>query len=216
MKNNYKGASLLEILLVMLVGIIILIMSIRYYFVYEKIKKINTLRTSIAYLMDSLNNYYFIECRKNNLITNQDITGDLVRLGLLQNPLYNPWGGAENLTAEIIQDNNHFYQLKVIANIVIENDQNNTASVIAAYIRSVLNGDPLTENENQHGVVWTRSPSYSRDSLNSLEWSFEPKPVSLMSINNGLNSNLWVLNRNLAWFTKQNEQNEKSPCINGK
>jgi hypothetical protein len=214
MKNKAKGASLLELLLVMIIAVIIILMSMRYYYVYERIKKINLLRTSIAYLMNSLNDYYFIACKNNNMVINKDIKVELIKAGLLQNPLYNPWGGVENLTAMIVQDNNHFYQLKVVANIISENNQTNSDAIISAYIRSVLNGDPLIGNDPQNGVVWTRFPSYSRDSLNSLEWIFEPKPVSLTSINNGLDSNLWILNRQLAWFTKQNEQNEKSPCNN--
>lgn len=205
--SQIKGISTLESLLVLVVVMAMLVMSVRYYYIDEKIKNINQLKTSVNYLFDSLNNYYVLECKKNNIIVNRDIKAELVQLGLLTQPLYNPWGGNENLTAEIVRDDNQFFRMRVTATLITDNKKDSQAVQIAEYIRNILGADPLGQDDSPIGVVWTRLPSYSRDGLNSLEWIFEAKPVSLTSVNEGLNSNLWVLDRNLTGFTRKNDKN---------
>lgn len=175
------------------------------------------LQRTVINLMNALNNYYYIECVGNHLMTNQDIKNQLQEMGLLNNqPLMNPWGGLDHLSAQVLEDDNRSHLLQVSVDLTLDNQDDYMAS-LASWIRGTLGGDELQNIKDKNKITWTQKPFYSRDNINSLEWADKnQKPVTLTPMYAGLNSNLWMLNRNLQAFTKQNENqtNGQSSCDN--
>lgn len=179
-----KGASLLEILLALTIVCIILIMSFRYYENYKIAGEVGRLQSSVAQLMDALNQYYYINCQQGNEsgVTLQKLKD----AGLLNNYIVNPWG---NFTVAI-QNNN------LIVTAVFSRDFE-----LIPFINGALNGTRGTDVKTLNAVIWTRLPSYSTGDL----FMYPGRQVTVM--NKGLSSKLWVLNSELEIFTHQQSRN---------
>ncbi|HEV2613700.1 MAG TPA: prepilin-type N-terminal cleavage/methylation domain-containing protein [Gammaproteobacteria bacterium] len=182
--KNQKGASLLEVLLVLAIACIILVMSYRYYENYKIAGEVGRLQSSVAQLMDALNEYYFIHCQQGD---DKDVTIQKLKdAGLLNNYIVNPWGSF----SVAIKDNN----LTVTA--IFSREQE-----LVPFINGALNGTLGTDVKILNAVTWTRLPTYSTGDL----FMYPGRQVTVM--NKGLSSKLWVLNSELEIFTHQQSRN---------
>lgn len=214
MKNGInKGFSLLEMLLVLVIAVIFIIMSTRYYESYKKTRDIGLFQTSVSELMGALNQYYFMHClRESNVFAGMNVK-TLQDAGLVGGGLYNPWNNNQ-FTVQIVNPSSPgttgFYVLRVTANI------NNVR--MANYLRGALNADAGTGNV----VTWTRLPLNTRDDLSSHQWILNQGPgqqfIALSkyatAVNTGTGSKFWILNSNLQSFANKYDTNYATNCPN--
>lgn len=179
-----RGGSLLELLLVLAIACIILVMSYRYFENYKRSENVARLQSSVAQLMDALNNYYFIHCQQGDI---QDVTiKKLQDAALLPNDLVNPWG---SFTVAIENHN-------LIVGAVFTRQQE-----LIPFVSGAMNGTLGDEVKTLNAITWTRLPSYSTGDL----FMYPGRQVTIM--NKGLSSKLWVLKSELKIFVKQESKN---------
>jgi prepilin-type N-terminal cleavage/methylation domain-containing protein len=175
-----QGFSLLETLLVLAIACIVLVMSYRYYENYKIQGNVARMQSSVAQLMDALNDYYFINCQHGDT---KDITiQKLEDAGLLSNNIVNPWGGF----TVAIADNN------LVVSAVFSRDQQ-----LVPFVSAAMNGTLGNDIKTINAITWTRLPTYSTGDL----FMYPGRQVTIM--NKGLSSKLWVLNSELKIFVNQ-------------
>jgi Tfp pilus assembly protein PilE len=205
------GVSLLELMLVIVIAMIIILMSLRFYALYKKTGDIGLLESNVGQVMAALNEYYYANCNKADPAVTEVSLSDLYQAGLLQNQLYNPWG---TFFVKIINTSNDqtnpFYVLQV--GVTIDNLQKITptyAQALANYIRGSLNGDPATVGLL---VTWTRLPTHATEDVTSHQWVFNQGPGQVImpgrymtAMNTGMNSTFWVMDSGEQLFSLQQQ-----------
>ncbi len=218
MKNSIeKGFTLLEMLLVLVIAVIFIVMSTRYYESYKKTRDIGFFQTHVSELMNGLNNYYFMHCRWDTIPVG-NLIPDMEAAGLIGKNINNPW---RNFSAEIENKNtiNKFYLLKVTATISVPNNTSQQNIALAAYLRGALNADSVGTGSTV--VTWTRLPLNTRDDLSSHQWIMNQGPGQQFmpgrfttAVNTGTGSKFWILNSNLQSFTNGSDPKYAENCPN--
>lgn len=216
MQTN-KGVSLLELMLVLAIAAIIITLSLQQLHNYRRARDIATLEQSVAMLMQGLNTFYYDNhnCLNSNSLNNVTVE-QLNNAGFLYGKIENPWG---TLSVAIKSTNDSAaaeppYYLQVSATIV--GSSPTISESLLGQIQNETFADPGETKNNT--ITWTSLPSYSRNAMSSHQWviqkglaTFVVAGRGMTSINEGMDSRLWIANGGLHTFNAYEAQQGVAP-----